>query len=163
MKINPNFKAFDISARGMGLEKRKMDLIAENLANVNTTKTNDGTAYKRKYIRITEDNTFRSDLNAASNSIKLKTSSGDHFPDPDKLKISSEKEMGGEEVLSDSTTGDKVYMPEHPDADPEGYVQMPNVNVVTEMVDMIAATRGYEANLTAFNASKQLAKESLEI
>ena len=67
------------------------------------------------------------------------------------------------EEVNDSTPGQLVYMPDHPDADEKGYVMMPNVNVVTEMVDMISATHSYEANLTVFNSSKQIAKDSLDI
>ena len=63
----------------------------------------------------------------------------------------------------DNSEGELVYMPDHPDANEEGYVNMPNVNVITEMVDMISASRSFEANLTAFNAAKQIAKDSLEI
>jgi len=66
-------------------------------------------------------------------------------------------------VNDDTTQGDIVYMPEHPDANQDGYVQLSNINTINEMVDMIAATRSYEANLTAFNSSKQMAKDSLEI
>jgi len=65
--------------------------------------------------------------------------------------------------LEDKTPGDKVYMPENPNADKDGYVQLSNVNIITEMTDMIVATRSYEANLTAFNSSKQMAKDTLEI
>ena len=67
------------------------------------------------------------------------------------------------QVSEDQKEGDLIYQPDHPDADENGYVRMPNVNIITEMVDMIAASRAYEANLTALNTSKQLAKDSLEI
>lgn len=163
MKINPNFRAFDISAKGMGLEKKKMDLIAENIANINTTKTEDGTAYKRKYIRITENENFQQNLSTANSSIKLKVNVGDHIERPDKLTFSNDSDNLTSETMKDDSAGEKVFLPEHPDADADGYVQMPNINVVTEMVDMIAASRGYEANLTAFNSAKQIAKDSLEI
>ena len=63
----------------------------------------------------------------------------------------------------DKAHGELVYMPDHPDANAEGYVELPNVNVINEMVDMIAASRSFEANLTAFNSAKQIAKDSLEI
>lgn len=163
MKINPNLKSFDISARGMGIEKKKMDLIAENIANINTTKTNDGSAYKRQYIRITENKSFQQNLSIAKNSLKLNTNNQSHIERPDKIKFDNQSEKLAPEVQKDESIGDKIFMPDHPDADAEGYLQMPNVNVVNEMVDMIAASRGYEANLTAFNSSKQIAKDSLEI
>jgi flagellar basal-body rod protein FlgC len=67
------------------------------------------------------------------------------------------------DIVEDNAEGDWVHMPEHPNANEEGYVELSNVNVINEMIDMIAATRSYEANLTAFNASKQMAKDALEI
>ena len=82
---------------------------------------------------------------------------GHHF------NISNSDEGMKVNELHDQSVGDIVYMPDSPDADENGYVQMSNVNIITEMVDMIAASRSYEANLTALNSSKQIAKDSLEI
>jgi flagellar basal-body rod protein FlgC len=165
MKINPNFNAFNISAKGMGAQKKKMDLIAENIANTETTKTENGTPYKRKYLIIEENESFQQRFFTESNNLSLRVTNQNHIAAPVKTSNLNPKEDIGisAEVLQDNTTGTRVLMPEHPDADSDGYVEMPNVNVVTEMVDMIAATRSYEANLTAFNASKQIAKDSLEI
>lgn len=164
MKISPNFTSFNISAKGMGIEKKKMDLIAENIANLNTTKTEDGTVYKRKFIQITNKKGFGNFLETEELALKLKTGNSDHIGKAGEMELPSGKKGGlSEEVMEDKGTGETVYMPEHPDADANGYVEMPNVNVVNEMVDMIASTRSYEANLEAFNASKQIAKDSLEI
>lgn len=86
------------------------------------------------------------------------------FPRHQLLSLIHRKKNGLEFNVNDDTTqGDIVYMPEHPDANQDGYVQLSNINTINEMVDMIAATRSYEANLTAFNSSKQMAKDSLEI
>jgi len=164
MKISPNFQAFNISAKGMGLEKKRMDLIAENIANLNTTKTEKGTAYKRKYLQITSNGKFGNVLDKEKLSLRLKTGNNNHINRMnDENPAKGKKGNLSQEVLEDKTVGETVYMPEHPDADSDGYVEMPNVNVVNEMVDMIASTRSYEANLEAFNASKQIAKDSLEI
>ena len=78
------------------------------------------------------------------------------YPEEEKINFEATE-------YTDNEKGELVYMPDHPDANKDGYVEMPNVNVVTEMVDMISASRSFEANLTAFNAAKQIAKDSLEI
>lgn len=165
MEIHPNFSSFKISSRGMSIEKKKMELITENIANTSTTKTDKGTPYQRKYLTVKAEN---SDF-ITQNSLPLKNAgfsfnsiNPNGFPvedienfDPNlNLKVN---------VQTDKSDGEMVYMPDHPDANEEGYVQMPNVSVVTEMVDMIAASRSFEANLTAFNSAKQIAKDSLEI
>ena len=163
MKVGPKFTAFNISAKGLSINKKKMDLIAENIANTSTTRTSEGTPYQRKFLRVSQKDQFvNSQISVPS--LKMEVSSPDHI----KGGANALPNMNGNdgitmEVNRDAAEGDKVYMPDHPDSDEEGYVLMPNVNVVTEMVDMIAATRSYEANLTAFNASKQIAKDSLEI
>ncbi len=164
MKITPNFTAFKISAKGMSIQKNKMDLVAENIANVDTTKTKNGTVYKRKFLQVVAEKEFRETLSQASNTLRMKTDNKDHINFIPTSEISGESKINiNSQVLQDNTVGERLYMPDHPDADQDGYVEMPNVNVVTEMVDMISATRSYEANLTAFNASKEIAKNALEI
>jgi len=164
MKINPNFSAFSLSAKGMGIQKKKMNLVAENIANIDTTRTKDGTVYKRKYLVVKEDKSFNSSLRLEKSKLNLEVSEPGHIAFPQTITINGQKKDGmNSEVLADKSRGELVYMPDHPDANKNGYVQMPNVNVVTEMVDMIAASRSYEANLTAFNASKQIAKDALHI
>lgn len=163
MKVNLNFGGFKISSMGMGIQRKKMDLIAENIANMETTKTEKGDVYQRKYLEIhTEKGRV---LGAVENStLQMKATEANHL-----VKLEFSNSLGVSEpkvemkTLEDTAPGQMIYMPDHPDANSEGYVVMPNVNVVTEMVDMIAATRGYEANVTAFNASKEIAKNSLDI
>jgi len=164
MKIGGNFRAFDISSSGMKLQKKKLDLIAENIANTNTTKTADGTPYKRKTLVVEQVDRFQSTLEDFNANGIMKTSNNNQFMQTPGIKgDKSKRDEINMKVVQDTTPGDKVYMPDHPDSDKEGYLDMPNINIVTEMVDMVAATRSYEANLTAFNASKQIAKDSLEI
>ncbi len=163
MKINPNFNAFNISARGMGAQKKKMDLIAENIANVDTTKTKNGDVYRRKYLVVEENQSFQKKLSTVGETLRLRTTNDLQISAPASLPQENKQSGLETKVVEDSSAGELVYMPDHPDANDDGYVQMPNVNIVTEMVDMIAATRSYEANLTAFNASKQIAKDALEI
>jgi flagellar basal-body rod protein FlgC len=160
MRISNNFLGFDISAAGLSVQRKKMNLIAENIANANTTKTEDGTVYKKKYLAVQQK--AIDDAKLKDEKIKLKMQDPFHF---DKGKEFDEnKELNLiTQVREDQKEGDLIYQPDHPDADENGYVRMPNVNIITEMVDMIAASRAYEANLTALNTSKQLAKDSLEI
>ncbi|HHW92295.1 MAG TPA: flagellar basal body rod protein FlgC [Firmicutes bacterium] len=140
------FSSFNISASGMTSQRLRMDLIANNLANVNTTRTRDGGPYQRQVPL------FGSRDTAA------------HFPAF--LAGWQRNEGGGVRVVGivkDPAPPRLVYDPEHPDAGEDGYVAYPNVNVVMEMTDLIAASRAYEANVTAFNAAKTMASLALEI
>ena len=129
----------------MSAQRTRLDVISQNIANVNTTRDADGNVYKRKSV-IFEEKTYVSFddalINATGNLGKG-------------VKIS--------EIFEDSSEGRMVYDPSHPDADEKGYVTYPNVNTVTEMTDMIDASRSYEANVTAFNASKNMELKALDI
>ena len=142
------FTAFDINATGMTAERYRMDIISQNVANANTTRTEDGTPYRRKVVVFEEKNSqapFRQVLNKAKG----------------RYNGTGVKVTG---VYEDTwTEGNMVYDPSHPDADENGYVTYPNVNIITEMTNMIDASRAYEANSTAFNASKAMAQRGLEI
>lgn len=167
MKISNNFLGIKMSAAGMSIQRKKMNLISENLANTSTTKTDKGIPYQRKFLVVTQEGPQeRGSLPVAEQTLKMTVTQGNHMPlTPAPFQTDKEYSQIGikQDELIDKKEGDVVYMPEHPDADQDGYVHMPNVNVVTEMVDMIAATRSYEANLTALNSSKQMAKDALEI
>ena len=163
MKVGLNFGGFKISAGGMGVQRKKMDLIAENIANIDSTKTEKGGPYQRKYLRVTNDKGQIINSNG-NGTLELRQTDGQHLTNPTMTSTLSvtEPKIEMQEMIDDKP-GAMVYMPDHPDANSDCYLLMPNVNVITEMVDMIAATRGYEANVTAFNASKDIAKNSLEI
>ena len=141
------FGAIDAAASGLTAERLRMDVISNNLANVNTTRTPEGGAYKRKMVvfepRAQEGMAF---AKALSNEIE-QTGDG--------VRVV--------EITADNTQGSMVYDPNHPDANQKGYVEMPNVNVVNEMVDMITASRAYEANVTAVNTAKSMAMKALDI
>lgn len=141
------FQSFNISATGMTAQRFRTDIIAENIANVNTTSTEDGGPYRRKIVTFREkDVTPFSQLFSASKDASVGNG----------VKVTS--------VTEDySTDFIKEYDPSNPDADENGYVSYPNVNTVTEMTDLIDATRAYEANATAFEASKSLAATGLAI
>jgi flagellar basal-body rod protein FlgC len=158
---------FNISAKGMSVQRRKMNIIAENIANSETTRTDKGEPYKKKFLEVIKtENLSVKAPDIEGKSMRLNITNNNHIATPQSIAQTnapgSTDDLGFKE-LTDKTPGEMLYMPDHPDADEKGYVQMSNVNVVNEMVDMIAASRGFEANSTAFGASKQIAKDSLEI
>jgi flagellar basal-body rod protein FlgC len=126
-----------------------MNVTAENLANANSTKGADGQPYRRKEVVLQSvgQGGFGAQLNAAMGSGSGMAPGG--------VQVAA--------VAEDQTAGKIVYDPSHPDANADGYVQMPNVDTVTEMVDLIDAQRAYEANVTAMSASKQMFAKTLEI
>ena len=144
------FSAFDINASGMTAQRYRMDIISENVANANTTRTAEGSPYRRKVVAFMEKSgqtSFGQALGRAAYSHGY-TGTG--------VKVSG--------VYEDHVTEmNKVYDPSHPDADDDGYVTGPNVNIITEMTNMIDASRAWEANSTAFNASKSIALKGLEL
>jgi flagellar basal-body rod protein FlgC len=130
------FGGLDTSASGMTAERMRMDVIAENLANADTTRGPDGKPYRRKEVVL--------------------ESAGGSFQDAlDGVQVAG--------ITEDSSPLRRVYDPGHPDADGNGYVSLPNVEPVSEMVDLITASRGYEANVQALQASKQMLVKTLDI
>jgi len=142
------FSAMDISASGLSAQRLRMDVISQNIANINTTRTENGTPYRRKLV-VFEEKSLGSPFSSY-----LSKNSREKFAGTG-VRVSR--------IIEDSTPFRSVYDPGHPDADENGYVQMPNINVVTEMVNMISATRAYEANVTAMNSTKSMALKALEI
>ena len=144
------FTAFDISASGLTAQRYRMDIISQNVANANTTRTENGDPYVRKVVYFEEkgvrgSDTFSHVLNTVSKNYAGKG-----------VKVSK--------VMEDTKTPQNmVYDPSHPDADENGYVMYPNVNIITEMTNLIDASRAYEANATAFDAAKSMAQQGLNI
>ena len=139
------FGAINAAASGLAAERLRMDVISNNIANVNTTRTAEGGAYRRQIV------TFAPRENESSFSQVLS----------EKVDAGSGVKVVG--ISKDNSPTRKIYDPAHPDANKDGYVEMPNVNVVTEMVDMITSTRSYEANVTALNSSKDMIRKALRI
>jgi flagellar basal-body rod protein FlgC len=164
MKINPNLSGFDISSKGLAIQRKKMNLIAENIAYADSVRTEDGKPFQRKFLSVVAkvEPNFNKNLNQVQ-SIPLITSNEGHINSTTQVNPNYNANDIRTDEKADPKEGDILYMPDHPDADQNGYVKMSNVNVINEMVDMIAASRSYEANLTAFNSSKQMAKDSLDI
>jgi flagellar basal-body rod protein FlgC len=138
------FDAFDASGSALSAERLRMDVTAENLANAQSTRTANGQGpYQRKEVVLQEAGSgvgasFADSLNAARG-----------------VKVAG--------IVTDPTPPRKVYDPGHPDADAQGYVTMPNVNTVTEMTDLIGASRAYEANVTAMQTTKQMFARTLDL
>ncbi|MFN8224895.1 MAG: flagellar basal body rod protein FlgC [Gaiellales bacterium] len=129
------FGPFEISASGMAAERLRMQVIAENLANANTTKGADGQPYRRKSVVLHEAPSFGSTLAGV--------------------------EAAG--IVEDARPGRRVKDPTNPDADADGFVTLPNVDSVTEMVDLITSQRGFEANVQAMNDAKQMFQKALDL
>ncbi|MFP4016018.1 MAG: flagellar basal body rod protein FlgC [Halanaerobiales bacterium] len=139
------FSSFNINASGMTAQRKRMDIVSTNIANVDTTRTEEGGPYRRKMpvFRERGGQTFVSILRG-----------------------SSQGEENGAElsaIAEDQKPFKLIHNPTHPDANEDGYVEMPNVDITTEMVDMIDASRAYEANVTAMNTLKNMATKALEI
>ena len=166
MKIGDNLPGFNISAKGLSIQRKKMNLIAENIANADVRNAN-GIPYKRKFLTVIQkQDPFQFQGIPPQSTLSLKTSDEAHISNVPSISINQYANDDSSLVANqqqDNSPGDMVYMPDSPYANEKGYVQMSNVNVIDEMVQMIAATRSYEANLTALNSSKQMAKDSLEI
>jgi flagellar basal-body rod protein FlgC len=129
------FSGMRISASGLSAERVRMDTISSNVANAKTTRTEDGGAYKRKVV------TFAENYDEKLGMLGVKTVS----------------------IKEDKSPLRKLYEPEHPDADEQGYVEYPNVDMLVEMSDLIVASRAYESNIDTLNAQKSMISKALEI
>ncbi|MHC1746195.1 MAG: flagellar basal body rod protein FlgC [Negativicutes bacterium] len=139
------FNAIDAAASGMSAERLRMDVISNNIANANSSRTAEGGPYRRQMV------VFETRANASSFA-----------------QIMAQQQSAGDGVrvtgiIKDQSAPRLVYDPSHPDANKQGYREMPNINIISEMVDMMTATRAYEANVTAVNAAKNMALKALEI
>ncbi len=146
------FHALNVAASGMTAQRMRMDVISNNIANVNTSRTTEGGPFQRSRVVLRPRNDSLRFISAVL---------------PNRLQPTIGDGVNVVKVEKDERNPRLVYDPTHPDAikygPKQGYVQMPNVNVVEEMVDMISASRSYEANMTMVNASKQMFTKALEI
>jgi flagellar basal-body rod protein FlgC len=140
------FNALRTSSSGLSAQRLRMNLISGNLANMNTTRTQTGGPYRRK------DAIFAAEQTAPSFREMMKNRAGNGLP---QVKVV--------EIVSDTSPPVMKYDPQHPDADARGYVALPNIRLMEEMVNMISATRSYEANVAAVKAAKDMALKALEI
>ena len=162
-RIKPLFDALKISTSGLAAQRRKLNVIAENIANVHTTNTPEGGPYRRKITRMVEVNSLISFANRLDKErLALQTPRIGHMDPEQETKRWHFSGVSAAQFRDDSEPI-LVYDPTHPDADENGYVKMPNINIVTEMVDMITAQRAYEANVSAIRTTKDMALKALEI
>jgi flagellar basal-body rod protein FlgC len=132
----------DVAASGLTAQRSRMNLIAGNLANARTTRTEDGTPYKRSDPVFTAEPVAGQSSDPVMNAVR-------------RVELS--------DVRKDTSPGQMVYEPGHPDANADGYVEYPNVNVVTEMVNMMSASRAYEAGVTSIESLKSMSRSALKI
>lgn len=146
------FDALDVSASGLTAQRYRMDIISENVANANTTRTEDGGIYRRKVVTFEAkgDNGMSFSSVLGRSTMDLSNAVGDG------VRISSVQEDRTSDVK-------KVYDPSHPDADENGYVYYPNVDIITEMTNLIDASRAYEANATVIDSTKNMLAQGLQI
>jgi flagellar basal-body rod protein FlgC len=135
-------KSLETSASGLYVQRKRMDIIASNLANIETTRTEKGGPYRRKMV-------------------VMRTKEMDQ--DFDKMFNSSVKGVQIEDIVEDQAPFKKVYNPSHPDADSDGYLYKPNVDLIVETTNMLMARRAFEANIAAIKATRQMAIKALEI
>jgi flagellar basal-body rod protein FlgC len=145
------FGALGISGSGMTAERLRMDVVSENLANADTTRGVNGQPYQRKEVVLQQ--TGGQSFGAVLAGVQSSQQAGS-------LDGSGVRVAG---IVDDPSPGRRVYDPTHPDADAQGYVTLPNVNSVTEMVDLITASRGYEANAAAMTATKSMFTKTLDL
>lgn len=142
--------SFDICASGMSAQRVRMDIAAENIANIDTTRTEAGGPYRRKDVM------FESYGAGSFQEALISASKGKGFASRNAgVRVSG--------IVEDDREMKRVYNPGHPDADADGYVSLPNVDLLKETVDSMSATRSYEANVTALNAMKLMVQKALEI
>jgi flagellar basal-body rod protein FlgC len=141
-------RAMDISLSGIEAQRLTMELISSNLANINSTRTVYGGPYRRRIPVLSEKSlSFAEELSAAEHRLLGAGGGGVEIAD----------------VVEDMSPFQKVYNPGHPDADAQGFVSLPNVNLSTEMVDLVYTSKLYEANITAFNATKKMMQDTLQL
>jgi flagellar basal-body rod protein FlgC len=168
MSLAGIFSGLNISASGMRAMRVWQNTISSNIANAETSRTENGGPYRRQFVIFEADSDNR-DTKIINQKIALEGSmtNDKHLPIPPSQFPRDERFFGNgvhvAEVREDSRPPSLVYDPSHPDADKNGYVAMPNVNIVKEMTDMIAATRAYEANVTAFQSMKSMLMQGLQI
>ncbi len=141
------FTGMNVAATGMTAQQLRLDTIAENIANASTTRTEDGTPYRRKMVVFRAQSSLSGFDQVLYN--KLNTYK------PNGVKVAR--------IVEDQSDYKMVYDPDHPDADENGYVEYPNVDPVTEMTNMIDASRAYEAGVTSFNAGKSMLAKGLSL
>lgn len=161
MGVNGILSAIRTSLTGLSVQMKKMEVTSENIANVEKSPDENGNVYQRKMVNFENSKKTKRTNFADALNVKLKRTRNEHLQPGvqsstmarDKMPYKVEQQEGVK----------LVFNPSHPKADEKGYVKMPDINMIEEMVNLISASRSYEANVTVINAAKQMAKKSLEI
>ena len=167
---NGLFGAIKTSASGLRGQRTKMDVVSRNLANAETTRTEDGTPYRRQraiFEQVLSEKVGQNKLtmSSAGGGTGLSTTHGNHLSGL-RSRVQGQQNGGISSdvgIADDASEFRVIHDPGHPDADAEGYVLLPNVNPITEMVDMINASRAYEANISSVQTAKEMFSQALKI
>jgi flagellar basal-body rod protein FlgC len=160
------FSSLEISGSGMSVQRRRMNVVAENIANAETTKTKNGKPYVRKRLEVkAEDDKLPFKTLLRRSYSRLTRTNDKHLPGLGDALSNRESVARAEAKVVDQRKDvyRRVYDPSHPDADENGYVEMPNIEIINEMVDMMTAGRAYEANAMAISAAKEMTRHALDI
>jgi len=162
------FQSIDISAQGLSVQRTRMNVVSENIANVDTTRTENGDPYRRKLVQVSQSTVEHEKFSDyfQKNKIELTETKDVHLPavpfkHTEEVKPQCGVHVSG--IIEDQSEFKLIYDPAHPDANSEGYVRMPNINYVQEMIELMTASRSYEANITALNSSKEMIRAALRI
>ncbi len=162
-----NFRTLAVAADGLSAQRHKMNVVAENIANAETTRTPEGGPYRRQRVVLTaprQVTSFSSALEAAH--LQMRRTHDEHRGPsaPGSAAVRKEGQfLIAKDKIDPTDQPQMVYDPTHPDANKDGYVAMPNIDIITEMVDMMAAQRAYEANTTTVESVKQMVNKALDI
>jgi len=161
MGTNGILSAMRTTMTGLGINMKKMEVTSENIANVEKSPDEKGNVYQKKIVDFGSQNRHKRSAFTDTLKMKLSRTNSSHIQPG---QSGSQFGKHGDEFKVTEQDGEKmVYNPDHPQANEQGYVKMPDINLIEEMVDLISASRSYEANVTVMNAAKQMAKKALEI
>jgi len=160
------FSVIDIGASGLSAQRTRLNAISQNIANVETTKTAEGTPYKRRQVVFSADEENKRFIDILDNSVTSLTRTNPKHIANAETSASRKGELqlvkASEEII-EPVAFKMIYDPTHPDADENGYVEMPDIDLIAEMVDMMAATRAYEADVAVVQSAKDMAMQALDI
>ncbi len=137
------FGAISVSASGLDAQRTRAELLVQNIANSETTRTDAGGPYRRKDVVFSSDPQFEQEFSSALQGMSVGVAASD--------------------VVEDARPPEKRYMPGHPDADKDGYVSFPNINPAEDMADLVSANRGYDGNVAAITALKDMINQSIQL
>lgn len=156
--VRPMFRTLAISATGLSAQRQRLDTIASNIANSETTRTDAGTPYQRKVVRMEAVS-----IPGQPYEVDSRTNNPAFFRLPSGNPLDAMHGVAVTAIEDDATEGPLVYEPGHPDADARGYVRYPNVRITDELVDLMDARRVYEANATVFQSAKAMLRRAIDI